>query len=72
MPTPGTLVRGRIAGAPVDGTVAVTIPGLDPDQRFDGCVLMPRPDATPNVGDECIVLFDDTGAPWVPAWQPAP
>jgi hypothetical protein len=68
---PGTIAAGKIATVPAGGRVDVTLTGFDTEQPINDCVYMPRGAADPSVGDRCLVTFDDQGAAWVIAWEPA-
>lgn len=62
------------APASLNSKVTVTVPGID-DGMFEhaGAPWMPRTGAvqeTPEAGDRALVVFDDTGMPWVVAWWP--
>lgn len=65
---------GRIASAPADQSVKVqvVIPGLSPELRIGPCRWMPRGSVItmPARGDDCLVVFDNNGEPWVICWWP--
>lgn len=73
------LARGIVvATANDEGLIDVVIPAFDDQQKFNDIPFMPRGDAEPGLGAQCLVAFDDQHAPWVIAWyganadQPAP
>lgn len=65
------------APAPADANddLFVTIEAFDGTSPWGPCPFMPRattgdPDL-PQIGDTCLVAFDDTGSPWVVVWTPS-
>ena len=52
--------------------VRVSIPSADNERHVHGpCRWMPRGDLFPSAGDPCLVVFDDDGEAWIPAWVPS-
>lgn len=68
--------RGLISSNPinVNTKVTVTLPDLpDPGDklRLGPCKWQSRDEVSlPTIGDECLVIFDNTNEPWVVAWWP--
>lgn len=55
----------------LDEEVRVTI--QDIDNRFvthGPCKWQPRGDLMPTEDDECVVIFDENGEPWIAVWWP--
>ena len=58
--------------ATVADDVRVTIISIDDEFQTHGpCKWMPRDGIFPTAGDECVVLFDERGTPWISVWYPA-
>lgn len=52
------------------GTCQVVIPLADNSRHEHGpCPYMPSAGKNPEPGDQCLVVFDDDGLPWVPAFR---
>jgi hypothetical protein len=50
--------------------LTVALPGADKQQHIHGpCPFMPRGQALPQAGDQCLVAFDDDDDPWIIAWS---
>ena len=73
--------NGTVASSPVRGIVAVAPVSADepllvkrPDVTHDvllQCVWEPKGTAFPDAGANCLVVFDNTGAPYVVWWEGA-
>lgn len=51
--------------------VYVILPDFDPSFKWGPCRWQSRDNLTrPQSGEECLVLFDNRGDPWVVAWWP--
>ena len=64
---------GQFATAPgsITEKVYVIIPDLDVYTKFGPCWWQTRDAVSlPNVGDKCLVIFDNRQYPWVIAWWP--
>ena len=69
--SPGRVWSGRIATTATDmaDTVSVVLSGLDGDVRWENCSWSPKDNITlPQMGDECVVVMDDTGQLTVVSW----
>jgi hypothetical protein len=66
--------RGRVRKAPDDADAPLTVTLVNYSQKFSYEVpagqWMGREDL-PIAGDSCLVIFDDNGDAWVPAWSPS-
>lgn len=62
--------HGFVKAAPeaLGAPMTVTIPAFSADHVFQVRYWMPRDAAIPAAGDRVLVVFDDVGEPWVPAW----
>lgn len=71
IPPPGR--RGFVSEAPagLGEPFTVTVPDFDAYHVFEIRRWMPRGETLPKAGDEVLVVLDETGEPWVPAWWPA-
>lgn len=70
-----TVARGRVVGAPTIASdpMTVTLVNYSPAWKYEvpASNWMPAAgDNLPSVGDVCVVLFDDDGDAWVPAYGP--
>lgn len=61
---------GTIVDVLADGRVLVVLGAFGDAHTWGPCPAMPRGALAPEVGGACLVVFDDDGQPWVPAWQP--
>lgn len=65
---------GKIAenAEDADDRIYVIIPGADGSQHRHGpCSFDPRGEQLPEKGDDCLVVFDEDGDPWIVSWTPA-
>jgi hypothetical protein len=69
-PAPHTAWAAKIAGAPDDDRVEVTLDNFDRKLRFGPCAFMPIDGETPARGDRALVVFDENNDPWVACWIP--
>lgn len=71
LPPPGR--HGVVSKAPatIADPMQVTIEGFDDRYAYEIDRWQSRGATIPAVGDEVLVLLDDAGEPWVPAWWPA-
>lgn len=51
--------------------LTVTVPGFSEQHFYEITRWHSRGATLPAVDDEVLVVFDDKGEPWVPAWWPA-
>lgn len=72
-PEPDLPQGGVVVEAPPTAAdpFTVRIPAFDDDHVFEVRYWMPRGAAIPSAGDAVLVVFDETGEPWVPAWWPS-
>lgn len=72
-PPPATPQHGIVVTVPATAAdpFTVRLPNFDADFVFEIVYWMPRGVALPAVGDRVLVVFDEEGEPWVPAWWPA-
>jgi hypothetical protein len=65
--------RGKIRKAPSDADSPLTVTLVNYSQKYSYEVpagqWMARGLALPIAGDTCLVVFDDNGDAWVPAWS---
>lgn len=66
-------VRGEVTTAPVAlaAPFEVMVPTFSADHSYEIRRWAARGLTIPAVGDEVLVVEDDAGLPWVPAWWPA-
>ena len=73
--TPAVQVwAGKIAenAESADDRIYVIIPGADGSQHRHGpCGFDPRGVQLPEKGDDCLIVFDEDGDPWIVSWTPA-
>lgn len=65
--------QAKIAKAPTDfgKRLAVTIPGIDPSLRWEGCRWQSHNTIDlPARGDDCLVAIDNNNEVWVVCWWP--
>jgi hypothetical protein len=66
--------RGKVRKAPATAASPLTVTLVNFSQKYSYTVpagqWMPRGSTLPIVGDACLVVFDDDGDAWVPAWNP--
>lgn len=64
--------RGTVASTPTDlsDKIAVVVPSFDASARWEGCRWSPRGSDMPARGDDCLVILDSKGDPWVIEWWP--
>lgn len=64
---------GRVSRPPttLSDTMAVVLPDYGPAYPFDVAAghWMPRGALLPTANAQCLVVFDDEGDAWVPAWS---
>ena len=73
--SPDRVWSGTIAttAQSMSDTVSVVLPGLVGDIRWDDCRWAPKDNITlPQMGDECVVVMDDTGQICVVDWGDMP
>jgi hypothetical protein len=74
--TPAAVARrGKVRKAPADADSPLTVTLVNFSQKYSYTVpagqWMPRGSTLPIAGDLCLVVFDDDGDAWVPAWSPS-
>jgi hypothetical protein len=68
---------GTISKAPASlgSSLQVKVPSFDPTGPFIYEIpagrWMPRGERKPVLGDECLLVTDENGEPWLTAWEPA-
>lgn len=64
------IARGVISRAPttVDEPAYVVIESFDEEHEYGPCPWQPRAHGFPQVGDVCVVIFDERGDPWISTW----
>lgn len=70
-PTRPQAFEGIVANDPSDGNdnLFVTIDAFDGGQhKWGPCPFMPKAGQLPEKGDRALVVFSDTGEPWVTCW----
>lgn len=75
---PAAVVLRQVVNRTTGQTIAAVLAGGAPE--FQGCRWEPRVTldaitgdaqiATPAVGDQCLVMFDDYGDLWIVSWWP--
>lgn len=68
---PPVAVAAECANTPEDAAddLFVVIESFDGKrQRFGPCFFAPKAGELPERGDDCLVVFDSDGIPWVPLW----
>jgi hypothetical protein len=70
-PKASVTYEGRVVGAPATGNddLFVTIEGFDNgEHKWGPCRFTPKAGELPELGDLVLVVFADTGDPWIASW----